>query len=208
MQSEQQTNPVGAAPNDPENGGGRGGYRGHGGGRGSVICYNCGQQGHDAWDCMNPTTTCNYCKAFNHTIEECPVLLAKIQEKQQNQTIQFIGVEHCPLDPTVNVVMHSGVVTGGQQGKSTAKPTGSCVRKAEEKQPAIDLHKIKETFVHTSKEFCILDPPSAKGKGLEIGSTNIELRNDWKESTSSAPFTFTASKENEPMSNIKSFLQS
>ena len=71
----------------------------------------------------------------------------------------------------------------------------------------IDLHKIKETFVHTSKEFCIPDPPFAKGKGLEIRSTGTELHSDWKESTSSMPFTFTTSKENEPMSNIKSFLQ-
>ena len=105
-------------------------------------------------------TTCNYCKAFNHAIEECPVLLAKIQEKQQNQNVQFIGVEHCPQDPTVNVVTHSGMVTDGQEEKSTVKPTRAWVRKVEEKQPAIDLHKIKETFVHTSKKFCIPDPPS------------------------------------------------
>ena len=78
-------------------------------------------------------TTSNYYKAFNHTIEECPVLLAKIQEKQKNQNIQFTGVERSPLDPTVNVVTRSGVMTSGQQGKSTAKPTGSWVRKAEEK---------------------------------------------------------------------------
>ena len=70
----------------------------------------------------------------------------------------------------------------------------------------IDLHKIKETFVHTSKEFCIPDQPSARGKGVEIGSTNTELRSDWKASTSSAPFTFTTSKESEPASNIKYFL--
>ena len=127
---------------------------------------------------MKPTTTCNYCKAFNHTIEECPVLLDKIQEKQQNQTIQLIGVEHCPLDPIVNVVTHSGSMTGGQEGNNTVKPTGSWVRKAEEKQLAIDLHKIKETFVHTSKEFCRPDLPSVKGKGIEIGSTNTELHSD------------------------------
>ena len=102
--------------------------------------------------------------------------LAKIKEKQQNQNIQFIGVEHCPLDPTMNVVTRSGTLTCGQQGKSTAKPTGSWVQKSEEKQPMIDLHKIKETFVHTSKDFCIPDPPSVKGKGLEIGNTNTKLR--------------------------------
>ena len=62
--------------------------------------------------------------------------------------------------------------------------------------------------MHTSKEFCIPDPPSTKGKGLEIGSISTELRSDWKASTSSMPFTFTDSKENEPPSNIKSFLRS
>ena len=96
------------------------------------------------------------------------MLLAKIQEKQENQNVQFIRVEHCALDPIVNVVMRSGVVTDSQQGKNTAKPTGSWVWKAEEKQLVIDLQKVKETFVHTSKEFCIPDSPSAKGKGPAI----------------------------------------
>ena len=55
----------------------------------------------------------------------------------------------------VNVVTYSGTVTGGQP----TKPSGAWVRKVEEKQPSIDLNKIKETFVHTSIEFCILNPP-------------------------------------------------
>ena len=61
------------------------------------------------------------------------------------------------------------------------KPTESWVWKAEEKQPVINLHKIKETFVHTSKEFCIPDLPSSKGKGLEIGSTNTKIHSDCKQ---------------------------
>jgi hypothetical protein len=95
-------------------------------------------------------STCTYCKAFNHAIEECPVLLANIQEMQQNQNVQFTGVEQRPLDPTVNVVTCNGTVTGGQH----VKPIGAWVHKEEEKQPTIDLNKIKETFVHTSKEVC------------------------------------------------------
>ena len=75
--------------------------------------------------------------------------------------------------------------------------------KAKGKKPAIHLSKIKETFLHTSKEFCIPDPPLEKGKGPEIESTSIELHSDWKASTSS-----TVCKENEPASNIKYFLQS
>ena len=101
-------------------------------------------------------------------------MLAKIQEKQQNHNVQFIGVEQRPLEPTVNVVTRSGTVIGGQQ----AKPSGAWVWKAEEKQPAIDLNKIKETSVHNSKEFCIPDPPSEKGKGPEIVGTSIELCSD------------------------------
>ena len=96
MQSEQQNHPIGGAQHDPGRGGygGRGGYEGHGGyrgrgggqgafghGRGPIVCYNYGQQGHYTQDYTNLMTICNYCKAFNHTIEECSVLLEKIQDK-------------------------------------------------------------------------------------------------------------------------------
>jgi hypothetical protein len=97
----------------------------------------------------------------------------------------------------MNVVTHSGAVTGGQ----LAKPRGAWVRKAKDKQPAVDLDKIKETFVHTSKEFCIPDPPSMKGKGHEVTDRSMEMRSDWKASTNVA-----ACQETEPTSNIKSFL--
>ena len=97
----------------------------------------------------------------------------------------------------MNVVTHSGAVIGGKQ----VKPSGAWVQKLEEKQPPIDLNKIKETFVHANKEFSIPDPASEEGKGPEIEGTSTELRSDWKASTSSA-----ACQENEPASNIKSFL--
>ena len=91
--------------------------------------------------------TCTYCKAPNHAIEEFLVLLARIQEKQQNQNVQFIGIEQRFPDPTMNVVTCSGVVTGGQP----TKPNRAWVQKAEDKQPIIDLSKIKETSVNASK---------------------------------------------------------
>jgi len=99
----------------------------------------------------------------------------------------------------VNVVTRSGAVTGGQP----TKPSGAWVRKVGNKKPANDLCKIKETFVHTSKEFCIPDPPLGKGKGPMVTDKSMELCSDWKASTSVA-----VCLENEPASNINSFLQS
>ena len=49
---------------------GRGGMAGRG--RGQVVCYNYNQDGHLARDCRNPTTTCRYCQAVDHVIEQCP----------------------------------------------------------------------------------------------------------------------------------------
>ena len=74
----------------------------------------------------------------------------------------------------MNVVTRSGMVTGGH----LVRPSGAWVRKAEDKQPTIDPSKIKETFVHTSKEFCIPDPPMEKGKGPEVVGRSMELHRD------------------------------
>ena len=68
-------------------------------------------------------------------------------------------------------------------GKPT-KPSEAWVQKVEDKQPAIDLDKIKETFVHASREFCITDPPGRQGKEPEVPDRSMELRSDWKASTS------------------------
>ena len=53
-------------------GGGFGRGEGFGRGHGPITCYNCGVVGNYDRDFQNPTTTCNYCKSYDHPIEECP----------------------------------------------------------------------------------------------------------------------------------------
>jgi hypothetical protein len=57
---------------------GRGRGGGMGQGRGQIICYNYTHPGHFTRDCQNPCTTYSYCNSFEHVIEYCPTLLAKL----------------------------------------------------------------------------------------------------------------------------------
>jgi hypothetical protein len=51
------------------------------GGRGPIICYNCNQPGHLARDFQNLCTMCTYCRALDHSTEDCPQLVAKWQAR-------------------------------------------------------------------------------------------------------------------------------
>ena len=61
-----------------------------------MIFYNYGQLGHFFRDYTNPSTTCSYCKYFDHTVEESAQLIAKWQAKD-------VGNEHLPQNPILNI---------------------------------------------------------------------------------------------------------
>jgi hypothetical protein len=123
-------------------------------GRGQIICYNCTQPGHLERDCQNPCTTCSYCNSFEHVIEDCPVLLAKLQERQGgNQQVQLISAEPRGKDPRVVVITRGGTVTGEDRvtpGKTTEE---SRVRRVVEKTQVFDPRKEKQTFEEARREF-------------------------------------------------------
>jgi hypothetical protein len=76
-------------------------------GRGQIICYNYVQPGNLARDYQNPYTACSCCSSFKHVIQDFPVLLAKLQERQglqQNPQVQLIYVEPHGKDPRFIVI--------------------------------------------------------------------------------------------------------
>ena len=76
-------------------------------------------------------------------IEQCPQLLAKIQENNCGPTpnIQLISVKQRPA-ATLNLVTRSGATTHIQN--TPTQPVAVCTRKASEKVPALDTARDEE----------------------------------------------------------------
>ena len=92
--------------------------------------------------------TCKYCKSYEHTIEECPILIANIRDPKPavNQNIQLIAAEQKEPEPIVNIVTHSGASTSRTSQDTENNIGPEWVRKATNKSTPLDLQKNKETF--------------------------------------------------------------
>jgi hypothetical protein len=93
---------------------------------------------------------------FDHVIEDCLVLLAKLQERrgpQKNPQVKMIYVEPCREYPRVVVITRGGTVIREDrliQGKTT-KDSG--IRKSTEKTQTFDAKKERQIFEESRKEF-------------------------------------------------------
>ena len=97
-------------------------------------------------------------------IEQCPQLIAKIQERNAppTQNIQTISMEKRSV-PAINVVTRSGATTQVQNKEK--QPDEAWVRKTPEKVPTFDVGREKETFMEAKKDF--VDPSTAVAPGQQ-----------------------------------------
>ena len=96
--------------------------------------------------------TCRYCRAVDHVIEQCPKLIAKIQERNgpPTQNIQMIAIEQ-RFVLAINVVTRSGATT---QVQNTEKQSVEAwVHKTPEKILSFDVDREKETFMEGKRDF-------------------------------------------------------
>jgi hypothetical protein len=91
---------------------------------------------------------------FYHVIEDCPILLAKLQDRRGgNKQVQLISGELHGENPRVTIITRGGVVTGEDKvtpGKTTER---SGIRRAAEKAHLFDPRRERHTFEEVRKEF-------------------------------------------------------
>jgi hypothetical protein len=128
-------------------GGGHGG-RVFGGGRGLVVCHKCQKLGHYEIDYPYPPTTCMYCRATDHEIEDCPTLLIKIQDKrnQNNQNVQWIWVEKREEDGKNNNKVTIGGAKTGEDASKKYQDQYQWTRKNIHPKQNFDACKEKDIF--------------------------------------------------------------
>ena len=86
--------------------------------------------------------TCRYCRVVDHVIEQCPQLIAKIQEINgaPTQNIQMITVEQRPV-AAINVVTRSGAMMQVQNKEKQLDE--AWVHKTPKKVPTFDVGRGK-----------------------------------------------------------------
>jgi hypothetical protein len=131
-----------------------------------------------ARDCQNLCTTCNYCNSFDNVIEDCLVLLAKIQKRQGgNQQVHLILVEPHDEDPRVIVITRGGVVIGKDRVTPGKTTEGSGIRRDAEKTQLFDPRKEKQNFEEARREF-FEEHDSSSRKQPEVRECGMPLEFD------------------------------
>jgi len=93
---------------------------------------------------------------FDHEIEDCPTLIARLHNKGAlqpplTQNLQMMRFEPCEEDPNVHIVLQSELMIEDDKGKKPEESTW--VSKAPTKEPKVDLERVKETFMEAKKSF-------------------------------------------------------
>jgi len=131
-----------------------------------IICDNCNQLEPLARDCLNPCTTCTYCRELDHVIKYCNQILAKCKERGNqnenlNQNVQKISDEKCNEGPRIVVVMCGGtrIVDYAINGR---KQDEQWVNKYAGPIPKFDAQPEKETYRRERKQILGLDWATSK----------------------------------------------
>ena len=108
-----------------------------------------------------------HCTLFEHEIEDCPTLIARIRDKgalppPSTENLQMMRSEPCEEDPNVNIFLRSGITMGDDKGKQLEDSTW--VHKAPVKEAEFDLERACEAFMEAKKSFIEASTSGSKDK--------------------------------------------